>query len=65
MSETSAEYVSNAAWLTIPVRPDTIDEIADQFERPTGAITFWSDIVTRRAERDTRLAPRVMERRAG
>ena len=62
---TSDEYVSNAGWLATTARPDTIDEIADQFERPSGAGTFWSDIMARRTERDIRLAPRVMERRAG
>jgi hypothetical protein len=59
------DYVTNGAWLAKPARPDTIDEIADEFERPSGATTFWSDIGVRRAERDMRLAPRTIERRAG
>jgi len=30
-------YVTNSAWTAAPMRADTIDEIADQFERPAGA----------------------------
>ena len=59
-------YVTNAAWLEPATRPDTIDEIADQFERPRdGALSFWTDVTVRRAERQARLAPRHLERRAG
>ena len=59
------DYVTNDAWLTKAARPDTIDEIADEFERPSGSTAFWSDITVRRAERSLRLAPRAIERRAG
>jgi hypothetical protein len=58
------DYVTNDAWNTA-ARPDTIDEIADEFERPSGATAFWSDIGVRRAQRDMRLDPRPIERRAG
>ena len=59
------EYVSNAAWLAGDVRADAIDDIADQFERPTGAATFWNEVSVRRTIREATLAPRVWERRAG
>ncbi|SHF77032.1 hypothetical protein SAMN05443575_0855 [Jatrophihabitans endophyticus] len=38
-------YVTNAAWTPAAQasRPDVIDDVADQFERPAaGAETFWS-----------------------
>jgi hypothetical protein len=59
------DYVTNGAWLTKAARPGTIDEIADEFERPSGSDAFWSDISLRRVERTLRLAPRTIERRAG
>jgi hypothetical protein len=54
------DYVTNDAWLHPSARADAIDEIADQFERP-----FWTDISVRRVERNMRVAPRTIERRAG
>ena len=60
------DYVTNAAWLANPSRPDTIDEIADQFERTRpGAEAFWTDVQTQRAAREARIAPRHIQRRAG
>ena len=66
------DYVSNDAWLVGRGRPDAIDEIADQFERPAtsgaatgGAAAFWDDMSSRRVQREMRLAPRHFERRAG
>lgn len=59
------DYVTNDAWLSKAARPDSIDEIADEFERPSGSTAFWSDLNVRRTERDLRLAPRTIERRAG
>ncbi len=44
-----SEYVSNAAWLEPPGRADTIDEVADQFERPSGAAEFWAAVARRAA----------------
>jgi len=39
-------YVSNAAWLRTTGRVDTIDDVADQFERPaawpSGPSEFWT-----------------------
>ncbi|HZC69097.1 MAG TPA: hypothetical protein VE442_00240 [Jatrophihabitans sp.] len=37
-------YVTHAAWVRQVGRPDLIDEVADQFERPAGdgAESFWS-----------------------
>jgi hypothetical protein len=32
-------YVTNDAWLRDAGRPDLIDEVADQYERPTGALS--------------------------
>ena len=63
---TDDSYVTNDAWLTHAARPDTIDEIADQFERrEDGAISFWTEVTSRRAAREASLAPRFAERRAG
>jgi hypothetical protein len=59
------DYVTNAAWRAGTARADTIDEIADQFERPSGADAFWNDVTVRRAAREMALAPRRIERRAG
>ena len=38
------DYVTNSAWVRLVGRPDVIDEIADQFERPVavGMTAFWS-----------------------
>jgi hypothetical protein len=38
----SAEYVTQEAWATPSGRPELIDEVADQFERPSGAQAYWS-----------------------
>jgi hypothetical protein len=59
------DYVTNDAWLHPSARADAIDEIADQFERPSGANAFWTEISVRRVERNMRVAPRTIERRAG
>jgi len=62
----ATDYVTNSAWLATPSRPDAIDDIADQFERrQRGDEAFWTSVLTERAARDARLAPRVIERRAG
>lgn len=67
-------YVTNAAWLRQVGRPDLIDEVADQFERPAaiGMESFWSREQNRRWPRASRgwrsldrLHPRSLERRAG
>jgi hypothetical protein len=43
------DYVTNGAWLANPSREETIDEIADQFERRhEGAAAFWDDVSSRR-----------------
>lgn len=38
------DYVTNAAWLREVSRPDLIDDVADQFERPVspGVEAFWT-----------------------
>jgi hypothetical protein len=43
MSASDETYVTNAAWLRLAGRVDHVDEIADQFERPTteGAEALW------------------------
>jgi hypothetical protein len=37
-------YVSNTAWVRPAGRPDAVDDVADQFERPVaeGMIAFWA-----------------------
>jgi len=69
-----SSYVSNAAWVRPAGRPDAIDEVADQFERPAeaGPEAFWTaDTASRwpRAPRGWRAAEhrtsRTLERRAG
>ena len=42
MSDHTDEYVTNDAWVRTVGRPDAIDDVADQFERPSGAARFWS-----------------------
>jgi hypothetical protein len=69
------DYVSNAAWVRPAGRPDTIDEVADQYERPvagSGSIAFWGAPETSgwpRSPRSWRPSEhrsiRAMERRAG
>jgi hypothetical protein len=57
------EYVTNDAWLRQVGRPDAIDEIADQFERPVarGVEAFWTAASGPRWPR-TPLGWRAMER---
>ena len=64
-------YVTNSAWRANDARPDTIDEIADQFERPapSGLESFWARVELKhsapaRAAADPFLR-RCIERRAG
>jgi hypothetical protein len=68
------QYVTNDAWVRCVGRPDAIDEIADQFERPVpapGMESFWSREqaswpTAARGWRSLRwMNPRPMERRAG
>jgi hypothetical protein len=67
------QYVTNGAWVRAVGRPDAIDEIADQFERPVaaGMESFWSrEQASRLNEGRGRrslqwMSPRPMERRAG
>jgi hypothetical protein len=68
------EYVTNDAWLRQAGRPDLVDEVADQFERPVavGMQSFWSAQPPARWPRGSRgwrsagrLHPRALERRAG
>ena len=41
-----SEYVTNAAWPVAPGRADAIDDVADQFERPTAARPWVGEPVT-------------------
>jgi hypothetical protein len=68
------QYVTNDAWVRSVGRPDAIDEIADQFERPVVSIgmeSFWSREqaswpTESRGWRSLQwMQPRPMERRAG
>ena len=70
----SDDYVTNTAWVRPAGRPDAIDEVADQFERPAapGPEAFWqADEVARwpRAPRGWHAiehrSARTLERRAG
>ena len=65
------DYVTSQAWTTRPGRPDAIDEIADQFERPepSGLESFWARVELRHSA-PARVAAdpflrRCIERRAG
>lgn len=67
-------YVTNAAWLRQAARPDAIDEVADQFERPVaeGSTAFWTAEDAAPWPRSSRgwrsmerMHPRALERRAG
>ena len=58
-------YVTNADWMAVPGRPDAIDVVADEFERPSGAAAFWDDVTARRMIHASTFAPRTIERRAG
>ena len=64
-------YVTNSAWRASAGRADAIDEIADQFERPStsGVESFWVQAELRRSA-PARIAAdsflrRSVERRAG
>ena len=64
-------YVTNSAWRSCAGRTDAIDEVADQFERPTvsGVESFWAQVELRRSA-PARVAAdsfvrRTIERRAG
>jgi hypothetical protein len=68
------EYVTNDAWLRSVGRPDLVDDIADQFERPMelGPESFWAADAGARWPRSSkgwrsmeRLHPRAAERRVG
>jgi hypothetical protein len=50
------EYVTNDAWLRAVGRPDAVDTVADQFERPVavGMESFWSREQQARRQRSTR-----------
>ena len=70
----SEDYVSNAAWVRPAGRPDAIDVVADQFERPAepGPEAFWNAESTARWPRAPRgwravehRTSRTLERRAG
>ncbi len=65
-------YVSTAAWLRPAGRPDHVDEIADQFERPAAHGAESSAAPSTRWPRTSlgwrkvpRVRPRVAVRRAG
>jgi hypothetical protein len=67
-------YVMNGAWIRHVGRPDLIDEVADQFERPPtdGMVSFWSKYEETGWPRSSRgwrsrdrLHARSLERRAG
>ena len=67
-------YVTNTAWIREVGRPDLIDDVADQFERPVAQQmeSFWSKYEQTRWPRTSRgwrsmdrLHPRTLERRAG
>ncbi len=66
-------YVSNGAWVRQVGRPELIDEVADQFERPVvqGMESFWEQYENTRWPRTSRgwrsmdrMHPRPLERRA-
>jgi hypothetical protein len=67
------QYVTNDAWVRSVGRPDAIDDVADQFERPVaaGMESFWSReqsswSTTLRGWRSRQwMHLRPMERRAG
>jgi hypothetical protein len=68
-------YVTNGAWVRQVGRPDLIDDVADQYERPApaqGMESFWSRYEATRWPRSSagwrsmdRLHARTVERRAG
>jgi len=71
---TDDSYVTNSAWLQPAARPDVIDDVADQFERPApaGATAFWTADAAAAWPRSSsgwrsmeRMYPRALERRAG
>lgn len=71
---TDDSYVTNSAWVRQIGRPDAIDEVADQFERPVpdGKAEFWTGGSAARWPHSSggwrsmdRLHSRAPERRAG
>lgn len=69
-----SEYVTNDAWLRSVGRPDLVDEVADQFERPVanGMQSYWTSHQAVRWPRASRgwrsvgrIHPRTFERHAG
>jgi hypothetical protein len=67
-------YVTNDSWVQRAGRPDVIDDVADQFERPvaTDGVSFWStdaDAGWPRRSRGwrslERVHPRAVERAVG
>lgn len=40
---TDETYVMNVEWIGHVGRPDLVDEVADQFERPSLTDTVWSE----------------------
>jgi hypothetical protein len=70
-------YVMNGSWIREVGRPDLIDDVADQFERPVavGMVSYWSrgEVHEQRGwprpsrgwRSMDRLHPRTLERRAG
>ena len=71
---TDDNYVTNSAWVRPAGRPDAIDEVADQFERPVdaGMTSFWTGDAAARWPRSSRGwrsmdhgPARALERRAG
>jgi hypothetical protein len=67
-------YVTNDAWVRQVGRPDAIDDLADQFERPVaeGMTSFWTVDAGARWPRSPRgwrsmdrMHARSVERRAG
>ena len=67
-------YVTKNAWIRQIGRPDAIDDVADQFERPvaTGMESFWSHYEDTRWPRSSRgwrsmdrLHPRTVTGHAG
>jgi hypothetical protein len=62
-------YVTNAAWLRPVGRPDLVDDVADQFERPGPVVATEQEVAWPRRSRGwrsmERTHPRPLERRAG
>ncbi len=67
--ESDDSYVTNGAWLRQVGRPDLVDDIADQFERPVAAAAADQEVAWPRRSRGWRsMEPahtHPLERRAG